>query len=244
MYGNMYLHSPVLPGTAILKLNANHLIIDIHFRRKFIWSISLFYAQFPHCQLHHHHHCHELSSWIWWQPWTCGCRCWYLERIQTQSPRTKQHWWYCSRYSIQIIFQMENDFAPPDMGMSMKNKWNIFIQWECYDAFEYKRHDKRNDTQAFANVGLWLCQDNFVSTFEFFLKTTSWFVQFLDWICYGTFAPTLQCGPRKGDRAAQWWNDISKVLGTTLTDHRNIVIKTIHYCFEGMCKNEWCACYF
>ena len=43
------------------------------------------------------------------------------------------------------------------------------------------------------------------------------------------------CNVDRDKVTVQWWNDISKVLETTLTDHRNNVIKTIHDRFEGMC---------
>ena len=76
--------------------------IDVHFRREFTWSVSLFYAQFPHCQLHFYLlFGHEQTLWIWQQPWTCRCRRWDSKRIQTQSTRAHQHWSTCSRYRIQ-----------------------------------------------------------------------------------------------------------------------------------------------
>jgi hypothetical protein len=39
----------------------------------------------------------------------------------------------------------------------------------------------------------------------------------------------------------QWWKPINKLIGNTLTDHRNNVSKTIHHCFEGKCKIATCS---
>jgi hypothetical protein len=44
------------------------------------------------------------------------------------------------------------------------------------------------------------------------------------------------CNVEQDKATLQWWTPINKMIGNTLTDHRNNVIKTIHHRFDGKCK--------
>ena len=43
------------------------------------------------------------------------------------------------------------------------------------------------------------------------------------------------CNVEQEKVTLEWWFPINKMIGNTLTDHRNNVIKTIHHRFKGAC---------
>ena len=49
------------------------------------------------------------------------------------------------------------------------------------------------------------------------------------------------CNVEKEKVTLQWWRPINKMIGNTLSDHRNNVIKTVHKRFEGKFKNMTCS---
>ena len=49
------------------------------------------------------------------------------------------------------------------------------------------------------------------------------------------------CNAEKDKVALQWWRPINKMIGNTLTDHCNNVIKTVHKGFVGKFKNVTCS---
>jgi hypothetical protein len=48
------------------------------------------------------------------------------------------------------------------------------------------------------------------------------------------------CNVEQDKVTLEWWTPINKMIGNTLTDHRNNVIKAIHHRFKGKCKIAMC----
>jgi hypothetical protein len=50
------------------------------------------------------------------------------------------------------------------------------------------------------------------------------------------------CNVQQEKVTVKWWEQISKLIGTTVTDHRNNVVKTpVHKCFECKFENVTCS---
>jgi hypothetical protein len=49
------------------------------------------------------------------------------------------------------------------------------------------------------------------------------------------------CNVEQEKVTLEWWFPINKMIGNTLTDHRNNVIKTIHHRFKGKCTIANCS---